>query len=105
MDGFLAISQRFKLNGLMKNDTDGLTETTKNYSSSTDEYKEEVHSDSETVANPMSPNPGSLSSQPAYIERLSNGNYKCAICGKLSNRLYNLKRHVEMHEKLVLSLF
>ena len=116
LDRFLTLSKRFKLNGLMTDETKLNDDTAKtdlpkiednmHFDEVAESEYEENNSDrSVAIKRPIQiVNRGGFQTDfSEYIEELSDGNYRCVMCGKVSNgklkhhRLYNLKKHVEVH--------
>ena len=117
MDQFLGVACRLKIEGLLGNEDgtaevkDGNIQNQDNLMVSNSEYLEDVN-EAKSVRNTKVAMdekiivPTSVSAQDIdqisaeiskHIERLLDGTYKCALCGKTSNQNSHIRTHIETH--------
>ena len=111
LDLFLDTAQRFKIEGLLRSDNKEKSlkmENEENLQASEANHVEEFTAMDTTphAAMPEEKKIVVTNSQDLhqiradvkkYTEKLSDGTYKCAICGKTSNQLSHIKTHIETH--------
>ena len=115
LDQFLGVAQRFKIEGLLGNEDatgeNGNMQNEDNVMVSNSEYLEDVNEVKSVTKTKVAADekiivPTSAFSQDIdhisaeiskHIERLVDGTYKCALCGKTSNQNSNIRTHIETH--------
>ena len=117
LDQFLGVAQRFKIEGLLGNEDataevkDGNMQNQDNFMVSNPEYLEDVNEAKSVTKTKVATDEKiivstSVSAQDIdqisaeiskHIERLIDGTYKCALCGKTSNQNSHIRTHIETH--------